>query len=418
MNSRHNLWALADQGVVSLGNFLTIVLLARVLTPHDYGVFAILFGVMLVLNNIHSALVVYPLSLEAAVTEAAGVAKSVTAGGVITLLLGIGESAVLIFLCLRLQRWDLMVVSIVALLLWQLQETYRRGLLGQFRFRDAVGGDAVSYIGQFLGLVALWLWNYLSVANILWIIAVTSFLAMVLQTSLTGVATPSFTAVRAALSRSWRLGKWVALTQFTSMVPAVPMYVLLLGMFSVPRDAAIMQALGNPLGATNPLMLTMMTLIVPAAAKARVEGGEAAAWERAKHYGRLFAIIIIPYYVLLFLAPRLGIALFYGRHSQYLDSASFLRWLVLSYALTYVALVIGSFLRATERMQVDFAANLIAALVALGSFVVAVGYYSPLVGGSISFLLATACRTMILLWWTVHITEKTKRGQVSLVTDL
>jgi len=54
-------WSLCDQGVVSSGNFLSNVFLARAISSHDYGTFAILFGVLLLLNNIHAALVTYQL---------------------------------------------------------------------------------------------------------------------------------------------------------------------------------------------------------------------------------------------------------------------------------------------------------------------------------------------------------------------
>src|SRR5688572_33477070 len=41
-NSRRSVWALADQGVVSLGNCATSVLLARSLAVAEFGIFALL----------------------------------------------------------------------------------------------------------------------------------------------------------------------------------------------------------------------------------------------------------------------------------------------------------------------------------------------------------------------------------------
>src|SRR5271170_6186042 len=56
-------WAFIDQGVVSLGNFMATVMLARALKPGEFGIFALLFGSILFLNTVHAALVTYPLSI-------------------------------------------------------------------------------------------------------------------------------------------------------------------------------------------------------------------------------------------------------------------------------------------------------------------------------------------------------------------
>src|SRR3954469_12892194 len=59
------IWAIADQGIVSLGNFLTTIILARTFGPEVYGVWSIIFGFMLFLNNLHASLIIYPLTVLA-----------------------------------------------------------------------------------------------------------------------------------------------------------------------------------------------------------------------------------------------------------------------------------------------------------------------------------------------------------------
>src|SRR5688572_9463173 len=56
-------WALADQATVSLGNFITSLVLANAVAPAEYGVFVLLFGVVMILNSLHGSVIVYPLSL-------------------------------------------------------------------------------------------------------------------------------------------------------------------------------------------------------------------------------------------------------------------------------------------------------------------------------------------------------------------
>src|SRR6185295_1095197 len=63
-------WAITDQGVVSLGNFLTTIVLARSITPEHYGVWTVLFGLILFLNVVHGSLIVYPITVLTAGSKA------------------------------------------------------------------------------------------------------------------------------------------------------------------------------------------------------------------------------------------------------------------------------------------------------------------------------------------------------------
>ena len=58
--TRRGAWALADQGVVSIGNFVTTVLMIRSLHQAQFGMFNVAFEAMLWLNSLQASLVVYP----------------------------------------------------------------------------------------------------------------------------------------------------------------------------------------------------------------------------------------------------------------------------------------------------------------------------------------------------------------------
>src|SRR5882724_12091977 len=60
------IWALCDQAILSLGNFLTNILLIRHFSDYQFGTYAVLLTVVLFLNNLHASLVSYPLSLAIA----------------------------------------------------------------------------------------------------------------------------------------------------------------------------------------------------------------------------------------------------------------------------------------------------------------------------------------------------------------
>src|SRR5688500_4624794 len=67
---RKSFWPLADQGVVSAGNFLTLVIVARALPARsEYGVFGLALECIFYFNTLQSALVGYPLTVRGATTD-------------------------------------------------------------------------------------------------------------------------------------------------------------------------------------------------------------------------------------------------------------------------------------------------------------------------------------------------------------
>jgi O-antigen/teichoic acid export membrane protein len=54
-------WAVADQGLFAASNFVLSVLLARWLSPQDYGAFAAAFAVFLFVGTLHTGLLTEPM---------------------------------------------------------------------------------------------------------------------------------------------------------------------------------------------------------------------------------------------------------------------------------------------------------------------------------------------------------------------
>ena len=59
--SRRPAWSLADQIVVSGANFLTMVVLARQLGLHDFGIFTLYWTSVLFVAALHSAFIILPM---------------------------------------------------------------------------------------------------------------------------------------------------------------------------------------------------------------------------------------------------------------------------------------------------------------------------------------------------------------------
>jgi hypothetical protein len=72
-------------------------------------------------------------------------------------------------------------VTVAFLMLWQLHEALRRGLLTRFQIKAAIIGDTVSYLDQFGLILALSAAGSLSMPSAIWGMAATSGLTTMIQ---------------------------------------------------------------------------------------------------------------------------------------------------------------------------------------------------------------------------------------------
>jgi O-antigen/teichoic acid export membrane protein len=377
-------WGVTDQGVVSLGNFATGLMLGRNLAPAEFGVYGVVLGAMLFLNNIQGSLINYPLSVHGATGDPealrrlTGMSLLLTAVLVVPMAIGIAWAAWAVKL-LTLAPWIL-----AALVLWQFQETLRRALMSQMRHRDAVWGDAVSYLGQALLIGILIQTGKLTLPNVFAAIALTSLLAAGVQWWQIKPRSASRFEIANRASACWSLGRWTVLGNMASLVN-IQVVLWTLAAVHGTAEAAKLLALGTILGITHPALFSVGNLLVPASAKAMRVGGATSAKRVAMGYGAIGGLLVVPFYLLLALEPRLALRCFYGNASPYLALELPLRLFAAAYVLSYVATVQSALLNGMARSRSALVIQL--AMVA-GTLAVTL----PLaVFGGVSWSLAGAC---------------------------
>lgn len=362
-------WAIADQGVVSLGNFLTTIILARAVSPEVYGVWTVIFGLILFLNVLHASLITYPLSVRAASRDDAEMGQLIVASLGLTALLALPLALILFGASFLIGGPALGIWASLALLFWQLQETTRRALMARLAFRTALFTDAISYLGQ-AGVVWLLARNgKLSPEVGFAVIALTCGVAAVVQVIRLRVRVR--VRVTGAISlrdwgRSfWETGNWVLGSNLATnfSIQAVPWALFLV---RGPAEAGAFQAISNLLGVSHPIMLSLGNIIVPAAARAHVKDGLLAARRVALRHAAQGGLLLLPYVAALLIFPRPLLGLFYGSSSPYVALDSALRLLTVVYALHYFSLTLKFLLNALEKNRPQFVAELSGSLLLAG----------------------------------------------------
>jgi O-antigen/teichoic acid export membrane protein len=358
-------WSLVDQGVVSLGNFLTQMLLARHLSWSDYGFFALVYGVLFFLVSSFGSMVTYPLSVKGASVDLGGLRRLV--GGSLWFNLGLVLPAALIIFTATaaLHRPDLFVLSLLAFVFWQLQETLRRALMAHLLHRNALWGDGLSYLGQALMIEVLLRMGALTLKSTFLAIAVTSAAAALFQALQVKPRSGGFGELRASAVEYWRLGGWASATNLLNGATQQA-FPWALGLLSGASAAGSFQAVVNPLKLFNPLIAGMQNLIVPAASKSHHKRGIREASRSGLGYAALGALLFLPYLVVLVVWPHAVLSLLYGVHSPYSRLELGLRICALAYAFGYWAEIVSSLLNGLGLPRSGFLAQLAATGAAAG----------------------------------------------------
>jgi hypothetical protein len=327
-------WAFFDQGIVSIGNFITTLLLVRALRPGEFGIFALLFGSIIFFNTVHAALVTYPLSIYGAPMTVAELQRWTTKAISGTVLVGVGVFVCMWLVCIAAARPGLTLIVSLAAIAWQLQETTRTGFFAHMRQKQAVSGDAASYLGQAVLIALLWNRGAVTLHRTFAVIAFTSAVAFCIQAAQLKLSFRGLSAWREFVLASQKLGTWGLPARIASFFNAQAFPWVLFYSHGA-ASAGVFQALVSSVAVSNPVVFSTCNLIT-----ATVAGDSGTKrFDRAMRHGLYGLAIVCPYFMVGLLDPHLVLRLFYGAASLYVQQTVALRIMVVGYALQAVTLM-------------------------------------------------------------------------------
>lgn len=389
--------ALADQGAVSIGNFVVTLLLARMLAPAEYGIYSLLLIVTMGLQSIIGSLLYYPLAVRGAVLAPHDRATLFGNGfallGALSIPLGFLVAAML---CV-LGRPDLIAPAVGWFLLWQVQELVRRMLMAEMRHAAALPGDAISYLGQAAGIFWLAGAGAVTLAYSLIIMAATSGLAALLQAVQAGIR-PGIAMMWPTARQCWAIGSFSLASNGLSAV-RMQVFPWALAALGGTVQAANYQAATNLVMAANPILLGLCNVIPQATARGRQNAGVLQAWHAARGYILLGALPIFAYYMVLLLWPGEGLVLLYGASSPYIGLTLAVRAITIAALVAYAAEMVCSYLHGLEQAHLAMWVNMsgLAASVLLGlPLILAWGLTGGCIGLGIVSLVRCAAAAKIL----------------------
>lgn len=221
-------WAVADEGLISATNLVTMVLLARGMSLAAFGSFTLIYSVMLVANSLQDALVTQPHNILGTTLRGEEYRRYTTSTAVVqVILLAMAASLVLaaagFAYVIDWQAAPLLLALAPSIVAWQLQEFCRKVLYTERRLAAAFCNDVISYGGQTVVIAALWRLEALTPPTALYALAATSALAAAyglwqLRGSL------GLTFDRSAIRVNWHFGKWLAGGEMLRWLSSAEMY--------------------------------------------------------------------------------------------------------------------------------------------------------------------------------------------------
>jgi O-antigen/teichoic acid export membrane protein len=330
-----SIWAVADQGIVSAGSLGFNLVLARTVSERDFGTLVLAVGGLYLLQTVHRAFILYPLSLRVAASRGEHLQHWALSSSVLSLplssLLGLIAGAAALLMSQPPHVAAMLAAAVIAT---QSHEVLRWVHLARLQHRCALVADAVRHGSAVAGVLILFRLGHAGIPGAFGCLAGGAILGVVWQLWRLRLWVGSADRVRLLAHDAWRLGRWDFLGGSISNFSSQLMPWALAGWHGVDETGRL-QAVASLLGATHPVIFGLGNLVSPAVAEA-AESSRAHARAVGVRYGLIGSLVLIPYLAVLLLLPGTTLMAVYGRSSPYASQTAPLRWFVITYVFVYV----------------------------------------------------------------------------------
>jgi len=305
--------AFVDQGIISGLNFLTFLVLARWLPSETFGAYVLAFSALMFLQTFQHALVTRAHNVLGARRNGSDylsftrTALSLVTGG------GVAGAGLLVLMALLFDllgwvAWAGATAGLAIVIVpWLVQDAIRRFLYTADRIGAATINDAVSYVLQFAGIVALfWTGVSGSVFIVFCLLGVSSLAAVLVGLFQLGRAVWSIpdrsTFIRDTRS-VWHYGKWLSSGELVGWIGQNGKTWLIGGLLGAPLVAGY-RAASYVTNLLNPIDLAVSNQLPVKASRIYARDGHAAMLSWLLRHG---AMLCLPYALV-----AIGITFFAG----------------------------------------------------------------------------------------------------------
>src|SRR5579863_717004 len=364
--------AIVDYGLISGSNFLLGVLLARWLTPRDYGAYALSFSFFILAGFLYQSLLLEPLSVFSGTLfrdNIRGYLKTtlwIHWGLSLVMCLALGIAAVVTYvvghspvLAIALAGMTIATPFILAHGLAR-RSFYLKLMPGPAAFGSVF--YCVLVVGGVFLFFRLGTLSSFTAFLLMGLAALVTSVVMVFQLNKALAPETGRPRLRATFGKHWEYGRWALATCFATWIPNY-FYIPLVSSFSGMAAAGELRALMNLAAPVLQTYAALSMLFLPYAARVQNQNGKQAAAALNRRLAFLFVAGSVVYWaVLIPLKTPLFHFLYNGK---YMESAYLIPLFALETTIWSASLGPAILLRAMESPRSLFIANAAASVVAV-----------------------------------------------------
>ncbi len=385
-----------DQGIISLSNFLAAIILARQISPTEFGVYGVGFLLLHLVRAVQEGVTVQPLSALGAVMDPLEFKPYFSGTWILQLTLAVMTAALaavggwLLTILGNDTAGPALFVLWFAFLIWQPQEYVRRAFYTRGNVRLAVLNTALASSIR-IGILLLWAYrDQLSGAAGIDAIAWGALGALLLGIwQARRYWTRNWSPLREIWRQNWAFGRWILGGTLANWI-AMELYpILAAGMISFAAAGAF-RALQNLVAPVHVLLRAIDTFLTPRAARLYHQAGYRGL-DRTLKLTYLFAgVAVIGTLLIAVIFPDALLRLLYGE--VYLEYSQGIWLMALFYALWYAYWPLQAAFKAIHLTRPIFIANLaaIACMFSLGIWLIyRWGLYGTIAGQALNALIVS-----------------------------
>lgn len=409
--NNHINYALIDQAIVSGSNFITGIIVARLIGIEGFGYFTMASLVVLFFNGLQQSLIISPMMTVGPQLEINKRSIYYASGAVLQFIFSLICSG-FVWVVLSLTTIlgfdsnlaNLAFAAAFSTLSWQLQDYFRRYFFVIGKGSVSVTNDIVSYVGQILIILLASIFWQLNTQDIFYVMAMTSIFAVLIVIKEVKFSVVTKESILDAANCDWREGKWLVASNISLWFSGNYIF-LLVGQILGASFVGAIRAAQNLLGITSIVILGLENVIPATAAKLRNENGNSYFFKFLRNIELAVIAFIGLYGCLVAFFSDYLMRVFYG--GDYGTYGYIIYWLFPVYIGYGIGMVRRAGLRVLGVSAHIFYASLLSAVlvVIFGDYVI--GLYG--VVGGLCWILVSQ---ISIQFWLIYSFEQIKKSSI------